>query len=207
MQNRASLVSVDVLALRYNPQLRRVEMATKPRTTEPFLGKPALPGVLLQEGERLAAAAHRAVTTKVGFDVSALGQLTVFDQPNRDPRGYSLSVAMWAVGDGEVSAAPVSAETYYLVANLSTGPASVKVTLLFEDGSPAVARTFAVGGNSRFNVSIRDEFPAAVGRRFGGIVESLGAGAAPLVVERAMYSTQGATMWAAGSNTLATRLQ
>ena len=101
MPNPGSLVSVDVIALRYNPELRRVEMATKPRTTEPFLGKPALPGVLLQEGERLAAAAHRAVTTKVGFDVSALGQLTVFDQPNRDPRGYSLSVAMWAVGDGD----------------------------------------------------------------------------------------------------------
>ena len=101
MPNPGSLVSVDVIALRYNPDLRRVEMATKPRTTEPFLGKPALPGVLLQEGERLAAAAHRAVTTKVGFDVSALGQLTVFDQPNRDPRGYSLSVAMWAVGDGD----------------------------------------------------------------------------------------------------------
>ena len=101
MPNPGSLVSVDVIALRYNPDLRRVEMATKLRTTEPFLGKPALPGVLLQEGERLAAAAHRAVTTKVGFDVSALGQLTVFDQPNRDPRGYSLSVAMWAVGDGD----------------------------------------------------------------------------------------------------------
>lgn len=101
MSNSGSLVSVDVIALRYNPELRRVEMATKPRTTEPFLGKPALPGVMLREGERLAAAAHRAVTSKVGFDVSALGQLTVFDQPNRDPRGYSLSVAMWAVGDGE----------------------------------------------------------------------------------------------------------
>ncbi|MFT3860102.1 NUDIX hydrolase [Micropruina sp.] len=101
MANPGSLVSVDVIALRYNPRLRRVEMATKPRTSEPFLGKPALPGVLLQEGERLAAAAHRAVTTKVGFDVSALGQLTVFDEPNRDPRGYSLSVAMWAVGDGD----------------------------------------------------------------------------------------------------------
>lgn len=100
MASPGSLVSVDVITLRYNPALRRVEFATKPRTTEPFLGKPALPGVLLREGERLAAAAHRAVISKVGFDVSALGQLTVFDQPNRDPRGYSLSVAMWAVGDG-----------------------------------------------------------------------------------------------------------
>ena len=101
MASPGSLVSVDVIALRYNPRLRRVEMATKPRTTEPFLGRPALPGVMLREGERLAAAAHRAVTTKAGFDVSALGQLTVFDQPNSDPRGYSLSVAMWAVGDGD----------------------------------------------------------------------------------------------------------
>lgn len=101
MSPAGSLVSVDVIVLRYNAELRRVEMATAPRTDPPFKGKPALPGVMLREGERLAAAAHRAVTTKVGFDVSALGQLTVFDQPNRDPRGYSLSVAMWAVGDGD----------------------------------------------------------------------------------------------------------
>ncbi|MFT4297264.1 MAG: NUDIX hydrolase [Micropruina sp.] len=101
MSNVGSLVSVDVLTLRYNPGLRRVEVATKPRTIEPYRGVPALPGVLLREGERLAAAAHRAVIEKVGFDVSALGQLTVFDEPNRDPRGYSLSVAMWAVGDGD----------------------------------------------------------------------------------------------------------
>lgn len=101
MTNVGSLVSVDVIALRYNADLRRVEFATKPRTADPYRGVPALPGVLLREGERLAAAAHRAVIDKVGFDVSALGQLTVFDQPNRDPRGYSLSVAMWAVGDGD----------------------------------------------------------------------------------------------------------
>ncbi|MEZ5089194.1 MAG: NUDIX hydrolase [Micropruina sp.] len=101
MSNVGSLVSVDVITLRYNVDLRRVEVATKPRTTDPYRNMPALPGVLLREGERLAAAAHRAVISKVGFDVSALGQLTVFDQPNRDPRGYSLSVAMWAVGDGD----------------------------------------------------------------------------------------------------------
>lgn len=101
MTHGGSLVSVDVIVLRYNAELRRVELATNPRNDAPYRGMPALPGVLLREGERLAAAAHRAVIDKVGFDVSALGQLTVFDQPNRDPRGYSLSVAMWAVGDGD----------------------------------------------------------------------------------------------------------
>ena len=98
---RGSMVSVDVLTLRYNSSLRAVEVATSRRPTEPFINQPALPGVLLFEGERLADAAHRAVNTKLGFDVSALGQLNVFDEPYRDPRGYSLSVAMWAVADGD----------------------------------------------------------------------------------------------------------
>ncbi|MFZ1411639.1 MAG: NUDIX hydrolase [Micropruina sp.] len=96
---RGSMVSVDVLTLRYNSDLRQVQIATSRRRTDPYQGKPALPGVLLYEGERLAAAAHRAVTTKLGLDVSALGQLVVFDQPYRDPRGSSLSVAMWAVAE------------------------------------------------------------------------------------------------------------
>lgn len=96
-----SMVSVDVLTLRFNPETREVEVATGRRRHEPFLDQPALPGVLLHEGERLAAAAHRAVKSKIGFDVGALGQLIVFDEPYRDPRGSTLSVAMWAVGDGD----------------------------------------------------------------------------------------------------------
>lgn len=93
----SSMVSVDVLALRYNATRRAVEIATSPRATEPFLGQLALPGVLLIEGERLADAAHRAIQTKLGAEVLGLGQLVVFDEPNRDPRGATLSVAMWAV--------------------------------------------------------------------------------------------------------------
>lgn len=98
----SSHVSVDVITLRYNPESRAVEIAVAPRTREPYLGRLALPGVLLWEGERLAAAAQRAVAEKLGFDhVDALGQLEVFDEPTRDPRGFTLSVAMWAVADGE----------------------------------------------------------------------------------------------------------
>jgi hypothetical protein len=62
-------------------------------------------------------------------------------------------------------------------------------------------------GNSRFNVDVRAEFPAAIGRQFGVIVESLGASPAQLVVERAMYSDALGVTWAAGTNALATRLQ
>ena len=54
MPHGGSLVSVDVITLRYNTELRRVEVATRPRTTAPYLGVPALPGVLLREGMTIA---------------------------------------------------------------------------------------------------------------------------------------------------------
>ena len=99
-----SKVSVDVLTLRYNTTQRRVEIGVTPRPTEPYLGQLALPGVLLWEGERLADAAQRAVARKLGVELKAHGQLTVFDEPARDPRGFTLSIAMWGVGDGEGTA-------------------------------------------------------------------------------------------------------
>lgn len=95
-----SNVSVDVLTLRYNATDREVELAVYPRAKEPYIGQLALPGITLLEGERLAEAARRAVGEKLGIGVRGLGPLTVFDEPTRDPRGFSLSVAMWAVADG-----------------------------------------------------------------------------------------------------------
>jgi hypothetical protein len=78
--------------------------------------------------------------------------------------------------------------------------------LLFEDGTTA-ERTFAVGPQSRFNVDVGSEFPEARGQRFGTVVESLGDPPARIVVERAMYTSSGGVFWAAGSNTLATRIR
>lgn len=94
-----SNVSVDVLTLRYEPSSREVQIGVYPRATEPYIGQLALPGVTLLEGERLVDASRRAVVTKLGVGVRDLGQLTVFDEPHRDPRGFTLSVAMWAVAD------------------------------------------------------------------------------------------------------------
>ena len=96
---RSSLVSVDVLAVR-----RRggdVEFATYRRTKEPFDGRYALPGVLLLEGERLEAAGRRALATKTGLTTSTIGQLVLFDEPSRDPRGATLSATLWAVADDD----------------------------------------------------------------------------------------------------------
>ena len=92
-------MSVDVLALRFDRTTRRIELGIAARAQDPFRGQLALPGVLLGLGERLHDAALRALTGKLGVApdaVSGIGQLVTFDKPNRDPRGPTLSIAMWA---------------------------------------------------------------------------------------------------------------
>lgn len=116
--------------------------------------------------------------------------------------GATAPAAVWALADGELGGA-TSTETYVLVANTSTVPASVQVTLLFEDATTAV-KTFTMPASSRFNVNVAAEFPEAANRRFGAVVESLGDAPALLVVERAMYSNAAGSVWAAGTNALGT---
>jgi hypothetical protein len=120
--------------------------------------------------------------------------------------GATATGTMWAMAEGEVGGA-FQTETYILLANTSPAAAPVRVTLLFEDGTAPVSKTFSVNPNARFNVNAAAEFPAAAGRRFGAIVESLGAVPAQIVVERAMYSNSLGVIWAAGTNALATRIQ
>ncbi|MFE3544493.1 NUDIX domain-containing protein [Nocardia sp. NPDC059177] len=95
-----SVVSIDVVTLRCWETDSAVRIGIAEREFEPFTGELALPGVLLGRGERLAEAARRAVRTKLGVPaeaIGAVGQLVTFDEPHRDPRGPTLSIAMWAV--------------------------------------------------------------------------------------------------------------
>ena len=119
--------------------------------------------------------------------------------------GATTTGTRWALAEGEVGG-PSGLETYVLIANTSPTTGSARVTLHFEDGS-TVQRVYPLQANSRSNVSVAPDFPSAAGRRFGVMVESLGATPAEIVVERAMYSSAGGAVWAAGTNALGTRLQ
>ena len=96
-------------------------------------------------------------------------------------------------------------DTYFLIANLGADAAAVRVTLLYENGA-GPSKIYEVAAFSRFNVDTRAEFPEAVGRAFGAVIESLGAPPARLVVERAVYSRAFGQPWAAGSCAMGTRL-
>lgn len=74
------------------------------RELEPYAGLAALPGVLLRPMERLEEAALRALSTKVNVSeesVLFLMNTGAFDNPDRDPRGPTLSIAHVAVIDPE----------------------------------------------------------------------------------------------------------
>lgn len=69
------------------------------RDTDPFLGTLALPGgyVRGQEDTTLEDAARRVLTDKTGVSTPYLEQVASFGDANRDPRGWSVSIAYMAL--------------------------------------------------------------------------------------------------------------
>ncbi|KQO98154.1 NUDIX hydrolase [Leifsonia sp. Leaf264] len=94
------LISIDVVPVRFNRDTRQVEVILGRRAFEPALGQNALPGVLLDSNERLDEAVYRALRDKVGITAGAvltIGDVGVFDNPDRDPRGPTLSITRYAI--------------------------------------------------------------------------------------------------------------
>lgn len=96
------LVSIDTVPLILREGQWHVVLGI--REFEPYAGQAALPGVLLRPMERLGEAALRALETKVNIPeghVLFLMNTGAFDNPDRDPRGPTLSIAHLAVIDPE----------------------------------------------------------------------------------------------------------
>lgn len=139
------------------------------------------------------------------------GDASTWNESHNSP-GATTTGVEWAVAQGEVGG-PANRETYLLLANTGASAGTARVTLMLENGATLV-RSFALPARSRVNVAVGAAFlPSgstpglAPGSRFGALVESLGAAPAPLVVECAMYSDADGVKWAAGTNSVATKLR
>jgi hypothetical protein len=128
---------------------------------------------------------------------------TFWTEAHNSP-GATTTGTRWALAEGEVGG-PQGAETYILIANTSAVAGQARVTLYDENGASA-ERLVSLLPNSRTNVNVSQDIPAMAGKRFGAVIESLGATPAQIVVERAMYTSPNGQAWSAGSNALATRL-
>ncbi|TAF64479.1 MAG: NUDIX hydrolase [Cytophagales bacterium] len=69
------------------------------RKHEPFAGKWALPGGFVDENETVEQAAARELFEETHVQNVPIQQFSVFSAPQRDPRGWTVAVAHWAIVD------------------------------------------------------------------------------------------------------------
>jgi 8-oxo-dGTP diphosphatase len=79
------------------------------RKHAPFAGCWALPGGFVDENESPDDAARRELYEETGVSTSEITQLYTFGRPNRDPRGWTVSIAYTAQIDYAVNQ-PVAAD-------------------------------------------------------------------------------------------------
>ena len=71
------------------------------RKNEPFKGKWALPGGFVEYGERVEEAVLREIKEETGLDAKIKKLLGVYSDPNRDPRGHTISIVFILEAEGE----------------------------------------------------------------------------------------------------------
>jgi 8-oxo-dGTP diphosphatase len=108
------ICTVDVVLLTLRDD--RLHVVLMKRDREPFKGALALPGgyIHAQEDQSAWDAAARVLREKTDIVSPYLEQLGTFTGPGRDPRGWSVSIAYYALvppgvlsGDGTVALLPV----------------------------------------------------------------------------------------------------
>ena len=76
------------------------------RKNEPYRGRWAIPGGLVEYGETVEQAAIREAKEETGLEVKLIRLVGVYSDPTRDPRGHYVSIAYLAEAvSGELKAA------------------------------------------------------------------------------------------------------
>jgi 8-oxo-dGTP diphosphatase len=95
-------LTVDVVVLAGAPA---TSVLLVQRSNDPFAGRWALPGGFVDEEERVLAAARRELLEETGVEAGELRLLGVYDEPGRDPRGWSVSLVWLMRSATELEAA------------------------------------------------------------------------------------------------------
>ena len=90
-------LTVDCVVFGLDLEGERLNVMLIERGVEPFAGKWAIPGGFVRRGETLEGAAARELREETGIADVFLEQLYTFGAPDRDPRGWVVSAAYYAL--------------------------------------------------------------------------------------------------------------
>ena len=90
-------VAVDCVIFGLDLETKDLKVMLIERDLEPFAGMWAIPGGFVRRGESLEQAAARELEEETGINDVFLEQLYTFGDPGRDPRGWVISVAYYAL--------------------------------------------------------------------------------------------------------------
>jgi len=74
------------------------------RDRPPYQGHYALPGGFVEVGERVEDAVCREAKEETGLDLEELVLVGVYSDPDRDPRGHTVSICYLSRGRGKLRA-------------------------------------------------------------------------------------------------------
>lgn len=84
-------MTVDIIIMRKNGSFILIK-----RANPPFEGYWAIPGGMVEYGERVEDAVVREAMEETGLKVKPIALVGVYSDPNRDPRGHVVSIAFLA---------------------------------------------------------------------------------------------------------------
>lgn len=92
------LLTVDALVI-YEEKIVLIK-----RKNPPYENMFALPGGFVEVGETVEHAVIREAKEETGLDIEIIRLLGVYSDPNRDPRGHTVSVCFITAGYGDLKA-------------------------------------------------------------------------------------------------------
>lgn len=88
------------------------------RKNEPFKGKWALPGGFIEYGERVEHAVIREVFEETGLKAIIKDLVGIYSDPNRDPRGHTITVVyLLEIEEGGLKAGDDAADAKFFDVN------------------------------------------------------------------------------------------
>lgn len=115
-------LTADVVAIRFAGGALEVLLIR--RASEPYAGQWALPGGFVDMDETVEHAAARELAEETGVENAEVEQLRVFSEPDRDPRGRTVTVAhlaMLRAGEAEVRAGDDASQAEFRPVSEATG--------------------------------------------------------------------------------------